>query len=142
MKRRHPAQLDARTPAPSSPGSMAPNAEPAQEPIGRSPARSREEAEARYVVARNAWTAAMRSANSGRPADLASLALAQEAYEAAVAEREGWIDGRVKRPVDHEEPSRKLEVAVGQELAWRKIHQPPPPAPGLVGRLRRRFGRK
>ncbi len=36
---------------------------------------SREEAEQRYVAAREAWTAAMRTANSGRSSDLAALAL-------------------------------------------------------------------
>ena len=49
---------------------------PARPPSDRAPApatpqpdprpRSREEAEARYVTARDAWTAAMRKANSGQ----------------------------------------------------------------------------
>lgn len=100
---------------------------------------SREEAEERYVAARDAWTKAMRAANSGRPADLASLALAQEAYEAAAAERERWnSDGRVAIPIQPQE-RRGLDAIVGQELEWRRIHTHHEPA-GLLGRLKRRLG--
>jgi hypothetical protein len=78
---------------PAEPDRPTPSAEP--DTIGIQPrqsalthriesaARSPEEAEARYVAARDAWTAAMRAANSGRPADLATLAVAQDAFEAA-----------------------------------------------------------
>ena len=100
---------------------------------------SREEAEARYVAARDAWTAAMRRANSGRAADLASLAIAQEAYEAALAEVELWRSGhRIPIPVQAER-SVGIEVAVGQELEWRRLHTPEEPRPGFLARLRRRI---
>jgi hypothetical protein len=98
-----------------------------------------EEAEAAYVAARDTWTAAMRAANSGRPADLASLAIAQEAYEAAVAERERWeAGGRVAIPVEPENEVNSLDAAVEQELAWRKVLHPEPKT-GLLGRIRRRL---
>jgi hypothetical protein len=103
--------------------------------------RSREEAEARYVAARDEWTRAMRAAGSGRPADLASLALAQEAYEAAAHERERWAKdhGRVAIPVEPE-ARRNIDVAVGQELRWREVRAPHE-SKGLLGRLKRRVGR-
>ena len=101
---------------------------------------SRDEAEARYVAARDAWVAAMHAANSGRPADLAALALAQEAYEAAVAERQRWLNGAsVAVPIEAEQPARGLDAIVGQELAWRAVkhhdHQPR----GLLGRFRKKI---
>jgi hypothetical protein len=37
--------------------------------------RTMEEVEQRYVASRDAWVAAMRAANSGRPADMATLAI-------------------------------------------------------------------
>jgi hypothetical protein len=84
---------------------------------------SREEAEERYVAAREAWTAAMRTANSGRPSDLAALAMAQEAYEEALADRERWAASpSVPIPVGDERPSG-LEAVVGQELSWRRVHE-------------------
>jgi hypothetical protein len=101
--------------------------------------RSREEAEAQYVAARDAWTAAMRTAQSGRPADLAALAIAQDAYEAASIEREGWASGaRVAIPVEPE-PHRDLSAIVGQELAWRHVRHVEEKPNGLIARLRRRF---
>jgi len=100
---------------------------------------SREEAEERYIAARDAWTKAMRAANSGRPADLASLALTQEAYEAAVVERERWLaGGRIAISVDPAEPRRKIEAAVGQEMAWRAVKHHEEPK-GLLGRLKKRI---
>jgi hypothetical protein len=85
--------------------------------------RSREEAEQRYVAAREAWTAAMRAANSGRSSDLAALAMAQEAYEEALADRERWATSpSVAIPVGDERPSG-LEAVVGQELSWRRVHE-------------------
>jgi len=84
---------------------------------------SREEAEERYVRAREAWTAAMRTANSGRASDLAALAMAQEVYEDALADRERWASSpSVARPVGEERPSG-LEAVVGQELSWRRVHE-------------------
>jgi hypothetical protein len=99
-----------------------------------------EEAEERYVAARDAWTAAMRAANSGRPADMAALALAQEAYEAAANERERWLSGaRVAIPVETAAPKPNLDAVVGNELRWRQIHTPPDEPKGLLGRLKRRI---
>jgi hypothetical protein len=100
---------------------------------------NRDEAEAQYVAARDAWIAAMHRASSGKPAHLATLAITQEAYEAATAEVELWRSGaRIPVPV---EPERTvgIEVAVGQELTWREIHAPKPKKPGLLARL---FGRR
>ena len=100
-----------------------------------------QELEARYVAARNAWTLAMRVAASGRPADLASLAIAQEAYEAIAAERERWLTAeRHAIPVEPEPKGHSLEVAVGQELAWRRVLEQKPPPRGILGRIRRRLG--
>lgn len=119
--------------------------EPLETPLGQRMARpqSFEEAEVRYVAARDAWTAAMRAANSGRSADLASLAIAQETYEAAAAERERWLTGSrvIAVPVEPEKRSG-IEAAVGQELAWRRVLHPEPPKGGVLSRVRRRlFGR-
>lgn len=106
--------------------------------------RSREEAEAQFVAARDEWTAAMRRASSGRPAHLASLAITQEAYEAAAAELELWRSGaaRVAIQIQPEASRNSLEAAVGQELAWRRVLHPPEKQPGLLGRLRRRLTRR
>ncbi len=101
---------------------------------------TRAEAEEQYVAARNAWTAAMRTASSGRAADLASLAITQEAYEEAAAERDRWISGeRVAIPVQPDTSQRGVDAAVGQELAWRRVRAAEPKAPGLLGRLGRRL---
>jgi hypothetical protein len=84
---------------------------------------SREEAEQRYVAARETWTAAMRAANSGRSSDLAALAMAQEAYEEALADRERWASSpSVAIPVGEDRP-RGLEAVVGQELSRRRVHE-------------------
>ncbi len=102
--------------------------------------RTRAEAEELYVAARNAWTTAMRAASSGRPADLASLAITQEAYEVAAAERDRWISGeRVAIPVQPDRSQRGVDAAVGQELAWRRVRASEPKAPGLLGRLGRKL---
>ena len=115
------------------------SAPPAPEPAPSAP-RSREEAEAQYVEARDGWTAAMRRANSGRAADLASLAIAQEAFEAASAELELWRTGaRVAIPIQPDATHTVLEAAVGQELAWRRVLHPPEKKRGLFGRLRNRL---
>ncbi|HUF07133.1 MAG TPA: hypothetical protein VMP86_07070, partial [Candidatus Binatia bacterium] len=91
-----------------------------EQPVERP--RSREEAEERYVVARDAWIKAMRVAEKGRPAGMAALAIAQEAFEAATAEREGWIAGRVAIQIHPEGPRTDLEAVVAQEMAWRRVH--------------------
>ena len=112
-----------------------------QTPLSQRLARpqSLEEADAQYVAARDAWTTAMRAANSGRPADLASLAIAQEAYEAAVAEHERWHTGtKVAIPVRTETRSG-IEAAIGHELAWREVLHPDTPKGGVLSRIRRRL---
>ena len=109
-------------------------------------ARSRGEAEERYTVAHDAWIKAMRHASSGRPADLATLAIAQESYEAALAERAMWEAGkRIAVPIDADPGRAGIELAVGQELAWRQVrdagHRPRGGLSrlfGLFGRFRRR----
>lgn len=105
---------------------------------------SREEAEERYVAARDAWTAAMRGAGSGRPSDLAALAMAQEAYEAALTERNRWASSpTVAVPIQVDRPTG-IDAVVGQELSWRRVHEHEQEKErakerrGLLGRLFRR----
>ncbi len=102
---------------------------------------SLEAAEAQYVAARDVWVAAMRRANSGRPADLASLAIRQEAYEQATAEVERWRAApRVAIPIEPETKRAGIEVAIGQEMAWKRVHEHPSESEsGPIGRLVRRF---
>ncbi|MDQ4035546.1 MAG: hypothetical protein M3153_06415 [Chloroflexota bacterium] len=122
--------------APAAPnGAGAPSGQPP------SPPRSLEEAEARYITARDAWTAAMRRANSGRSADLASLAITQEAYELAVADVERWRSGSTAAiPIDPGAKRASLETAIGQEMAWRRVHASSlEKRPGLLARLTRRL---
>jgi hypothetical protein len=108
-----------------------------REPVA--PARSSEEAEERYVTARDAWVAAMRKANSGRSADLASLAIAQEAYVMATSEVEAWRSGvKVAFKIDPEAKRHNLEAAIGQEFAWRRVHDQQEKRPGPLARLFRR----
>ena len=64
----------------------------------------------------------MRVARSGKPADLAALAMAQEAYEAALAEKHRWdASPRSAIPVESDRP-RGIDAIVGQELARRRLH--------------------
>ena len=99
-----------------------------------------EDLENRYLAARDAWLKAMHTANSGRSADLAKLAIAQEAYEAVASEREHWIEsGRVAIPIRDDGERHDVEIAVDQGLAWRKVLAKPP-TPGIFGRIRRRLG--
>ena len=111
-------------------------------PVGL--AHSRGEAETQYAAARDAWIASMREANSGRSADLASLAIAQQAYELALAEVERWRSGAmVAFIIEPETHVHELETAVGQELAWRRVHELQQQKPvGLLARLARRFTRR
>lgn len=105
--------------------------------------RSEAEAQEQYVAARDAWTAAMRAAGSGRPADMASLAIAQEAYETASTELELWRTGRrIAVPVEPDRAQTAINVVVGQELAWRKVHGQETKRPGLIGRLLGRRDRR
>ena len=108
--------------------------------------RTRDEVEERYVAARDAWRAAMRAAQSGRATDLATLAMAQDAYETALAEKQRWDAApEVAIPIESERP-RGLEAIVGQELARRRVHEldelhrreKPGGLRGLVRRLRGR----
>jgi hypothetical protein len=102
--------------------------------------QSRADAEAAYAAARDAWVESMRKANSGRSADLASLALTQQAYEQALAEVQKWRSGvRVAFKIEPENHTQELEAAVGQEFAWRRVHQLQEKPMGLLARLRRRL---
>lgn len=105
---------------------------------------SLEDAQQRYIAARDGWASAMRGAASGRPADLATLAVAQEAYEAALAERDRWASGaRVPIAVEPDRP-KSIEAVVGQELTWRLAHQGEQEGQrpkGLRGLIRRMRGR-
>ncbi len=123
----------------------APAQRPAQDgaPGAPSSPRSPEEAEARYAAARDEWTAAMRAANSGRAADLASLAMAQEAYEEATAEVRLWRSGeKVAIPIQPERNHAGLQAAIGQELAWRRMQEPKPKQVGPLFRLVRKITRR
>lgn len=108
--------------------------------------RTHEDVERDYEAARNAWTAAMGAARSGRPADLAALAVAQEAYESALAEKHRWdASPRATTPVESERP-KSINAVVAQELARRRAQeldeehrrQKPKGLSGLVNRLRGR----
>lgn len=102
--------------------------------------RSTEEAEEQYVATRDAWIAAMHKANSGRSADLASLAITQEAYVLAMAEVEKWRSGvKVAISIEPEAKLHDLETAVGQELAWRRVHEHQEKRPGPLARVFRRL---
>jgi hypothetical protein len=86
-------------------------------------AMTSEEVEAAYEAARVEWTAAMRAARSGKPADMAALAIAQEAYENALAEKRRWEAGpRVAIPIESERP-RGIDAIVDQELARRRVKE-------------------
>ena len=103
-----------------------------------------EEAEEHYVTARDAWIAAMHKANSGRSADLASLAITQEAYEEATAEVDRWRSGvKVAIKVEPDAKLHHLETAIGQELAWRRVHQHQKKPRGPLARaIRKLTGRR
>lgn len=106
----------------------------------------REDVELEYEAARDAWIAAMRAAESGKAADLAALAMTQEAYESALAEKRRWdATPRVAIPIEPDRP-KGIDAVVGQELARRRIqrladehgHQKPKGIGGLMRRLRGR----
>ncbi len=139
---------DAKADGAAEPGAIASpparrrSTKPGLEPAPPAP-RSRAEAEAQYVAARDAWSGAMRAASSGRSADLASLAIAQETYEKAYAEREAWLSGaRVAIPIEDAEPRRALDVFVAQDLAWRRVHEAAHKSPSRLQRLARRLTRR
>lgn len=98
--------------------------------------------ELRYVAARDAWTRAMHAANSGRSADMASLAIAQEHYETIMDERERWLaSARIAIPIEAPDTRHNIEVAIDQEIRWRRVHATQPP-PGFIGRLWGRLRRR
>ena len=98
-------------------------------------ARYESDLEARYVAARDAWTHAMHLANGGRLADMASLAIAQEAYETVMAERERWLgSSRVAVPIEAPDTLHTIEIAVEQELEWRRVTKPRE-SRGFFGRI-------
>lgn len=152
VRREGPKARDKRTrraPAPAPSADADTNHEPTVEghahtgPLTDRP-RSHEDAEARYVAARDEWVAAMRRANSGRPADLASLAIRQEAYELAAAELERWRS--VPKTAIRIEPEVKrsgIDVVIGQEMAWKRVHDhSDEPKPSFLGRLLGRGGQR
>ena len=139
MKRRA-AELESQAPAPPAEGA-APPRKTSWRGIGHAADIHRygEDLERRYIVARDAWLKAMQAANSGRPVDLASLAIAQEAYEAVAIEREEWLaSDRIAIPIGTDASRHNIEIAVGQELRWRQVHEQKPP--GVLARIRRRLG--
>jgi hypothetical protein len=144
MKRTAEADASAAT-APSTDPKPVPVAGPVSLPAPPrlEGARYGDDLEARYVKARDAWTHAMQIASSGRPADMASLAIAQQTYEAIAAERDQWrASGRVAIPIQpgHAPKRHDIEIAVGQELAWRRVQEADGRG-GLFSRIRRRLSR-
>jgi hypothetical protein len=138
------SQLDSRA---STTPSTRPETPPVVDYVGVRPSAGLDAAsygqdlEERYVTARDAWTRAMQAAASGRPADMASLAIAQQAYETIATEREDWLaSGRVAIPIEPSPKRHDIEVAVGQELAWRRVQQHEDRS-GLFARIRRRLSR-
>lgn len=141
MKRRS-AELETREPLPSMPPDSPPRPAVRQSAAAgvADVARYGQELEERYVAARDAWTKAMHAANSGRAADMASLAIAQQAYETIAAEREQWLDtGRVAIPIEPPATRHDIEIAVDQGMAWRRVQQHEPRG-GLLSRIMRRIG--
>ena len=140
--KRTTAELDpqASSAAPEPPPPITHPTAAARGEVARGGASYAQDLEDRYVAARDAWTHAMHAANSGRPADMASLAIAQEAYEVVADERERWIaTGHVAIPIQPSEPRHDIEIAVGQEVEWRRVHEHQPKL-GLMARIRRRLG--
>ena len=132
------SEAPARPKAPATRTRRTPKPAPVALPVGAP--QSRADAEAVYAAARDAWVESMRKANSGRSADLASLAITQQAYELALAEVQKWRSGvRVAFKIEPENHAHELEAAVGQEFAWRRVHQLQEKPMGLLARLRRRL---
>jgi hypothetical protein len=139
--KRHATELESQASVPVPPAQLPPAVERKSTVTSRATdvARYSQELEDRYVAAREAWTEAMHTANSGRPADMASLAIAQQAYETVAAEREHWLaSGRVAIPIQPSTKRSDVEIAVGQELAWRRVHEHQSRS-GLLSRIRRRL---
>jgi hypothetical protein len=138
--KRNTTELDATASARTAPDALPHGADPAVTQRAVDIARYGQDLEARYVAARDDWTRAMRAASSGRPADMASLAIAQQAYEIVAAEREHWLaSGRIAIPVEPAPKSSEIEVALGQELEWRRVLEREEPR-GFIARIKRRLG--
>lgn len=121
------------TPTPTSPAAS--NSATRVREITSAASRYEADLERRYAAARDAWAHAMHAASSGRSADMASLAIAQEHYETIMEERERWLaSSRVAIPIDAPDTRHSIEVAVGQEIEWRRVHAVKPP-PGFLGRF-------
>ena len=132
-------EAEASAPPPAIPTPDAPDTTSRVKGIISTAARYESDLEARYVAARDAWTHAMRLANSGRSADMASLAIAQEAYETVMAERGRWLaSARVAVPIEAPDTRHTIEIAVGQELEWRRVNAPQK-STGFFGRIKRRL---
>lgn len=140
MTGRHHTRVEAARAAPES-RAHTPASEPGPGPLQRHALpNSLQEAEARYAAARDVWTAAMQKAASGRPADLAALAMAQEGYESALVELDRWRAGERVALEIHRPEERGLDAVIGQELAWRRLHEAEArKRPGFFGRLARRL---
>lgn len=86
----------------------------------------------------------MKAANSGRTADLASLAITQEAYEAASVERSRWIQAapttRTAIPVNRAGGTSEIDMVVRQELDWKRVQNEPPPQRGFKRFVKRVLG--
>ena len=130
-------------PAAAPPQPVAPRPAEATAPSVPAGPRSLEEAEARYVTCRDAWTAAMRAANSGRAADMASLAIAQQAFEEASAEVQLWRSGaKTAVPIEPERNNAGLQAIIGQEMAWRRMHEPKAKQGGPLSRFAKKISRR
>lgn len=141
--KRNATELESTTPEGTASEAQPTAGHPAANPAPATDfGRYAQDLEQRYVDARDAWTRAMRAANSGRPADMASLAIAQEAYETVAAEREHWLSsGRAVIPVEPAPKSSEIEIAVGQGMEWRRVLEREQPR-GLGARIKRLFGRR
>lgn len=84
---------------------------------------TQEEVAEQYLAARDAWVSAMRAAQSGKAADLAALAMAQDRYEAALAVKQRWDAApRATIPIGPDRP-RSVDAIVTQELARRRVQE-------------------
>lgn len=100
--------------------------------------------EARYEAAHQAWLDALRVCRSGKPADLARLAIAQRTYEELSVELERAHREAAERQVRLEalrarrlETARRAETIANQAAAWMRIHQEPRQSRGLRGVIAR-----
>jgi hypothetical protein len=139
----HSAQAPQRQPPPRTQPVPA-----AAQPPSPSQAPSVAELAAAYATAEERWRRALKAANSGRPVDLAELALAQEAYVAAGtalrrAQREESEQSRrmAEMRARRMEAESRLAVIVAQEQAWREVAHSDGSSGSFFGRLGRIFRR-